>query len=62
MRKNSSEIREGDKADELAGSQEVVVFLGQLMTPAEYEACCRNLSEFFDLLQSWQEEESHEPT
>lgn len=37
-----------------------VAFLGQTMSRTEYEECCRNLAEFFELLRSWRRGESDE--
>lgn len=62
MRKNSTRDRDTDRVANSSESQEIVVFLGRFMTPAEYDVCCRNLREFFDLLESWQLEESDEPS
>lgn len=47
----------------LAEKPEVcVVFLGEVMSEADYELACRNLREFFDLLHSWQEGDTDEPS
>ena len=37
-----------------------VAFLSQTMSQAEYEGCCRNLAEFFELLKTWRRGESDE--
>ena len=43
-------------------TEESVIFLGRAMSRDEYELACRNLREFFDLLKSWQEGDTNEPS
>ena len=49
------ESEQPDKED-----QGQVVFLGRMISRDEYEASCRNLRRFFDLLKAWREGGSDE--
>lgn len=41
-------------------SQDKIPYLGEDLSQAEYDECCRNLCAFFDILKSWKNGENDE--
>lgn len=62
MNRDATRESPAKKRHDSPDNGETVVFLGTLMSRAEYEMACRNLREYFDLLRSWQEGTVDEPS
>ena len=59
-RKTDTDTRLFDSTKAQADEEDLVVFLGKIMTRSEYEIACRNLRKFFDILKSWREGDGDE--